>query len=250
MPLNESEIVDIISNYNFGMGEYQIKNYVLKSEVTSYRQIRQSLIELNARRDSILQIEVDQKKRSIKRKKIERDLKTETDELERELMEIDLMEIDKDAEYAEKRLKLQQKESELFLEAIQSTFESEEALIDFLNNPEEERKYWIARMGKQAAMDLLCTGRIGTGNMDAIAMMQEEDQVHVLQVAIQYSSLMGVGINKIQEEMNPHLKRLAESSEKILPTFDGIEKNLNIGLVERLGHGKKSIQSSNQSEDL
>jgi len=161
-----------------------------------------------------------------------------------------LLEIDKDSDYAEKRMKLQQKECKFFVEAIQSIFDSEEELEEFLNNPEEERKYWIARMGKQAAMDLLSTGRISTGNMDSIAMMEESDQVHTLQVAIQYSSLMGVGISKIQEEMNPHLKRLAETSEKILPTFDGIEKNLNIGLVERLGYGKKSIQSSNQSEDL
>ena len=56
MSLNENEIVDIISTQNFGMGDYQIQNFVLKSEVTTYRQIRQSLIELNSRRDSLLQM--------------------------------------------------------------------------------------------------------------------------------------------------------------------------------------------------
>jgi flagellar motor protein MotB len=250
MSLNESEIVDIISNQNFGMGDYQIQNYVLKSEVTNYRQIRQSLLELNARRDSILQMEVDQKRRVIKKKKIERNLETETDELERELLKIDLQEIDKDFEYAQKRIKLQQRECEIFLNSIQSNFKTKEELQEFLGNPEEERKYWIARMGKQAALDILCNGRISTGNMDSIAMMSEEDQVKSLQVAIQYSGLMNVGIAKLQDEMGPYLKKLADNSDKILPTFEGIENNLNIDLVQRLGYGKKSIQSSNQSEDL
>ena len=166
MSLNENEIVDIISTQNFGMGDYQIQNFVLKSEVTTYRQIRQSLIELNARRDSLLQMEVDQKRRVIQRKKIERDLKKETDDLEKELLEIDLQEIYKDFEYAQKRIVLQKKEIKIFLDAIQSKFESKKQLQEFLENPNEERKYWIARMGKQAAMDMLCTGRIGVGNMD------------------------------------------------------------------------------------
>ena len=119
-----------------------------------------------------------------------------------------------------------------------------------MNNPEEERKYWIARMGKQAALDLLSSGRITVGNMDSIAMMSEEDQVQTLKVAIQYSGLMNVGLAKLQQEMIPYLQELEKTSDKILPTFDGIENNLNINLAEKLGYDKKSIQSSNQSEDL
>jgi len=80
--------------------------------------------------------------------------------------------------------------------------------------------------------------------------MPEQDQIQTLKVAIQYSGLMGVGINKLQQEMIPYLKQLEENSDRILPTFDGIEDSLNIGLVEQLSYGKKSIQSSNQSEDL
>jgi len=119
-----------------------------------------------------------------------------------------------------------------------------------MNNPEEERKYWIARMGKQAALDLLASGRITVGNMDSIAMMSEEDQVQTLKVAIQYSGLMNVGLVKLQQEMIPYLQQLEKNSDRILPTFDGIENNLNINLAEKLGYEKKNIQSSNQSEDL
>ena len=197
-----------------------------------------------------MQIEVDQKRRLVKKKKTQRQLENETDVFEKELLEIDLEEIEKDLEYAKKRLVVQKREYDLFLNKITTQFESKEQLESFIQNPEEERKYWIARMGKQAAMDLLSTGRIGVGNMDSISMMCEEDQIQTIKVAIQYSSLMSVGMNKIQEEMHPYIKKLAEKSDKILPTFEGIEENLNISLVEKLSYGKKSIQSSNQSEDL
>ena len=250
MSIQENEILDVISEHNFGMSDYQIQNYVIKSQVTNYRQIKQSLIELNARRDAILQIEVDQKRRKIEKKKIKYDLENSKDQFKKELLEIDLEEVEKDLEYAEKRLLIQKKEYQLFLDLITSQFETKEQLEEYITNPEEERKYWIARMGKQAAIDLLSTGRIGTGNMDSISMMSEVDQVQTLKVAIQYSGLMGVGIAKLQQEMVPYLQQLEKTSDKILPTFEGIEENLNIDLLQKLSYARENVQSSNQSEDL
>jgi hypothetical protein len=250
MSIQENEILDVLSEHNFGMSDYQIQNYVIKSQVTNYRQIKQSLIELNARRDAILQIEVDQKRRKIEKKKIKYDLENSKDQFKKELLEIDLEEVEKDLEYAEKRLLIQKKEYQLFLDLITSQFETKEQLEEYITNPEEERKYWIARMGKQAAIDLLSTGRIGTGNMDSISMMSEVDQVQTLKVAIQYSGLMGVGIAKLQQEMVPYLQQLEKTSDKILPTFEGIEENLNIDLLQKLSYARENVQSSNQSEDL
>lgn len=250
MTIQENEILDILNEHNFGMSNYQIQNYVMRSQVTNYRQVKQSLTELNARRDAILQIEVDQKRRKIKEKKTKFELEKISDEFEKELLEIDLEEIQKDTEYSNKRLLVQKQEYQLFLETITSQFESKEQLENYINDPEQERKYWIARMGKQAAIDLLSSGRIGSGNMDSIAMMSEEDQLQILKVAIQYSGLMGVGIAKLQQEMIPYLQQLEKNSDKILPTFEGIENNLNINLLEQLNNERKSIQSSNQSEDL
>ena len=250
MSIHESEILEVLNENNFGMSEYQIQNYVIKSQVTNYKQVKQSLIELNARRDSLLQTEIDKKRRKIKKEKIEKKIKEENDQFEKQLFEIDLEEVEKDLEYVEKRLLIQKKEYELFLNKITSQFDSKEHLEKYINDPEEERKYWISRMGKQSGLDLLSTGRIGVGNMDSISMMPEEDQIKTLKVAIQYSCLMGVGIGKLQEEMSPYLTKLSQMSDKILPTFEGIEENLNIDLMKKLNYEKKSIQSSNQSEDI
>ena len=119
-------------------------------------------------------------------------------------------------------------------------------------NDEDERKYWVARMGKQAAMDVYCTGRIGIGNLDSIAMMREEDQFATLNVAMQYSGLLNAGIGKIQSQIQPELdKMMMNGSAPRIPTFDNIEDSLNIQLFDKLkgsNNGHKSIQSSNQSE--
>jgi hypothetical protein len=250
MAINENEVLDFLTHYNSGMSDYQIKNYVIKSEVTTYRQIKQTLVELNARQESIENIKIDCEKRKINIEKIKHKLNTTEDEFDKRLLEIDLREEEKNIIFATKKYNIQKQEYNLFLEKITSFFDSKEELQNYMNNPEEERKYWIARMGKQAALDLLSSGRITVGNMDSIAMMSEEDQVQTLKVAIQYSGLMNVGLAKLQQEMIPYLQELEKTSDKILPTFDGIENNLNINLAEKLGYEKKSIQSSNQSEDL
>ena len=67
-------------------------------------------------------------------------------------------------------------------------------------NPEEERKYWIARMGKQAAMDLMTIGKISQGNMDSITMMAIEDQEQTVKIALKYSAIMNNGIANLERK--------------------------------------------------
>ena len=105
-------------------------------------------------------------------------------------------------------------------------------------------------MGKQAAVDVYCTGKIGVGNLDSIAMMREEDQYATLNIAMQYSGLLSAGIGKIQNELKPQLdKMMIDGSAPRIPTFDNVEDNLDLKLYEQLtGNEQKSIQSSDQPE--
>ena len=140
-----------------------------------------------------------------------------------------------------------------FMEYISKNFDSIEELEKAAEYREEdERKYWIARMGKQAAIDIYANGRIGIGNMDSIAMMAEEDQIYAVNIAMQYAGLLNTGISKIQNELKPQLdKLLADGSEARFPTFDRIEDNLNLNLFNKISgktHEQKSLQSPDQSE--
>jgi hypothetical protein len=246
MALTEQDLHQFLDENNSSMSDYQIDHFVLRSQVTNYRQIKQALLELEGRKDGIRQTDVNLRRKKITQEKIQYDIENSTDQFEKKFLEIELEEVTKDIEFIERRLKVQKREHDFFAGKIYSKFNSKEELEQFCDNPEEEHKYWIARMGKQAAIDMISLGRISVGNMDSIAMMSEEDQVQTLKVAIQYSGLMNVGINKLQQEMVPYLKQVENNSDRLLPTFDGIETNLNIKLVDQLQNEKQKFQLTNK----
>ena len=81
----------------------------------------------------------------------------------------------------------------------------------------EERKYWIARMGKQAAMDIISYGRIGSGNMESISMMPEKDQVQALQIAVRFSTMVSGGLDKLNKQLQPELKQYMLGDKVVAP---------------------------------
>ena len=166
-------------------------------------------------------------------------------------MECDLEEWHLDIGRFQIALRQHDNEMEAFMKWVNKTYANFEELKEAsVYDEEEERKYWIARMGKQAALDMYCTGRIGVGNLDSIAMMREEDQYATLNIATQYSGLLTAGIGKIQNEIKPQLdKMMMDGSAPRIPTFDNVEDNLDLKLYEQLtGNEQKSIQSSDQPE--
>jgi hypothetical protein len=65
-------------------------------------------------------------------------------------------------------------------------------------------------------MDMISTGRIGVGNMDAIAGMPEEKQVETLATALQYNQRLSIGMNQINEQVSNELMKLGDD----LPKFN------------------------------
>jgi hypothetical protein len=76
------------------------------------------------------------------------------------------------------------------------------------HNEIEERNYWIARMAKQATMDLMTIGRIGSGNLDSIAMMPIEDQQETIKAALKYNGLLTKGISALEKTAVEELSML------------------------------------------
>lgn len=243
MSIPDEDIIGAIGEVSFAMSDFQMKNFVVRSQLTDYRQIKQVLLELSGRYDVIKQSEIDMEKLIIRRDQIEHKLKDCDDPFDKRLLELDLKAAEKDIAAIKRRRVTQQRDYNFFADIIKDRFKTKEELVKFLENPEEERKYWIARMGKQAAMDIIAMGRVGVANMDSIAMMSEDDQVKVLSVAVQYSGLMSVGMQKLQQQFQPYLQELSDSSNKIIPTFDNIEDNLNVKLLGDLKNDKKILES-------
>ena len=239
------------SNMDYGMTHEQIKNFVVNSHVTDKRKLRQVLVEVERRNHDRKKVVLDKKRKEVEIARLQDRLNITEDPYERQLMEFDIEEYKLDLNKFQVSLHQYDNEMAAFMDWINKNWSSMEEVEKASEYTEEdERKYWIARMGKQAAMDVYTTGKIGTGNLDSIAMMREDDQFATLNVAMQYSGLLSAGISKIQNELRPHLDKLMmDGSSPRIPTMEGIEDSLNLRLYEQItGNEQKSIQSSDQPE--
>jgi hypothetical protein len=239
------------SNMDYGMTHEQIKNFVVNSHVTDKRKLRQVLVEVERRNHDRKKCVLDRKRKETEIERLQARLETVDDPYERKLMELDIEEFELDRNKYNVTLHQYDNELAAFMDWINKHWDSIEEVEKAAEYTEEdERKYWIARMGKQAAIDVYTTGKIGTGNLDSIAMMREDDQFATLNVTMQYAGLLNVSIAKIQNELKPHLDKLMiDGTSTRVPTMEGIEDSLNLKLYDQLaGNEQKSIQSADKSE--
>ena len=239
------------SNMDYGMTHEQIKNFVVNSHVTDKRKLRQVLVEVERRNHDRKKCILDRKRKETEIERLQARLETVDDPYERRLMELDIEEFELDRNKYNVTLHQYDNELAAFMDWINKHWETIEEVEKAAEYTEEdERKYWIARMGKQAAIDVYTTGKIGTGNLDSIAMMREDDQFATLNVTMQYAGLLNVSIAKIQNELKPHLDKLmTDGTSTRVPTMEGIEESLNLKLYDQLtGNEQKSLLSPDKSE--
>ena len=88
-------------------------------------------------------------------------------------------------DYENKNLGRIKNYDEKFLNTIK-----EKKLIDVFDDPELcerlERDYWTLRLAKQTAMDMIAYGRAGVGNMDAVVMLEPDQQLEVMKLACDF----------------------------------------------------------------
>lgn len=245
------EIFELAKKVAIGMSKNQIDDFVIKSHVTGDRQLKQVMLEIENRLHNFEKMKIGKRKSLLAVKIAEDRLTNASNDFEKEEAEIEVDDAKLDLEMWERRINQLQYELNVFVDHIQEHIETIEELETASEwNEEEERKYWIARMGKQAALDLMANGRVGTGNLDSIAMMKQEDQIAILDVASQYSCLMKLSMDKITGRTEKYFKAYAESPDVNIPTFHGIEETMNVPLLDKIKDeiNAKYLQSTDQSE--
>ena len=207
---------------NSGMSEYQCQHFVADSQITPWRKTRQALLELETRYHAYVEIKHSLKKAKVQKKILLREYEEETDELQREILDIDISKNDYDITIWKRKYAQAQKEMQIFLDIVKQNIKDEDE-IDYLTtfNEDDQRTYWVARLGKQAAMDIISYGRIGSGNMESISMMPEEDQVQTLKIAVRFSQMVGTGIDKVSKELQPELKQFQLGDKVVPPKLTG-----------------------------
>lgn len=177
---------------------FKIRHFVGDAQITRYAKYRQIMLELRSREEVIEQtlVTLEKNKAHVDECK-ERILYTESPATKRAL-EWDLTSHVNDVAKTERRLKMAYKERDNFLKILNEMYESGEAylsdgrdmkdsLFDEELSEQLEAEHWVLRLGKQAALDLISYGHIGTGNLEAISMLDEETAIKTLRLAMTYS---------------------------------------------------------------
>jgi hypothetical protein len=215
---DDKELIEFAnSSVDSSVAEFKLKHFVGQSMVTPYHQLKQLFLELRIRQDSYLHIQWEIERKNLEQLVEEQKLKHSKNEIEKKYIEIDLLNIKKDLKRHEDALVSANKEKNRILKIVKDLLNSPDAVLpdgtkimDVFGNEELEekleRQHWITKLAKQASMEMLAYGKIGTGNMDAIAMMSPEDIAECLSLTSDYTVRVGTGMGLLTEKAINDLK--------------------------------------------
>jgi len=205
--MEKQDILKLVESHgSWSMSDFQSRYFVVNSQVTDYRRVRQALLEIETRIAAKKQIIRDSKRSEVKLKIKERELALEKEDLEKELILLDIDQLQYDISVYEKKLRVVEEELDIFVKLVLEIVPNQADLETYKEHNEDlEREYWIYRMAKQASVDMVTTGRIGAGNLDSIAMMEPKDQALTIGSALLNSKKLTMGINKIEEALNNNI---------------------------------------------
>jgi hypothetical protein len=208
--LNEVDrkLLDIAEDISFSLPKFKADNFVGGAQITPYAKLKQWLIELRQREDIVEHLEY-----LLRKKEIEIELEHEkiefiTEPLRKELVVLSIKDMHIDLRKYQRNLKDAYKERQVFIDLVKEFIESDDSklsngmsLMDVFGNQELEDKfekeYWSVRMAKQAMLDMISYGRVGTGNLDSILMMSPEQQKEVMALASSYTVTMDRNITTL-----------------------------------------------------
>jgi len=261
----QKELVERALNAHFLNPKFKMKHFVTNGRLTPYSTIRQYLLELKAMEEATETFEYMLKKLELENEGIRLRLATDIDPIQKNLLQLELLKNEKEYKQNSRRLAQNYIEREQYIQLIEEfkagpdakTPDGKDWITDVLGNMEEENKweqhYWVVRLAKQAAMDLVAYGRIGSGNMEAITQMgpglQEETIALTHDVSLQLEALNNGLRQQVHENLlqnDPNYRSLMHGKRP--EDLNKIEFNVN-DLVPVTEH-KVGNLSTPQNEDL
>ena len=259
MELSDSEKGWIELSYKLegGQTKYQNQNFVVGTQITPFKKVQQALLELQSRDNTRVELQYRLDKNSIDIKKLNRQLKQATDPLDKEMIEVEIEKAYYDRSIWEQKVTICKREIANFTGQLEEMVDKSKGIEYYLDtNEEEDKKYWISRMAKQAACDMISFGHVGTGNMDSIMNLPPDDQIQVLSGAVHHSSLIGAGVEKMRQQMSGSVANIMEGGKFTPPQINGSEITTPEETTPQLSEVKHDIpkekirlQSSNKPKD-
>jgi len=230
----DNKLMEISENMSFALPKYKAYNFVGGAQITPYAKLKQWLLELRGREDAVQHLEYTVRKAELEIQMDEESKEFISDPKRKEMINLTVADKHIDLRKFKRNLKDAYRERQGFIDLIKEFLESEDAilpdgtkLIDVFGNPELEEKYeheyWTIRMAKQAMLDMISYGRIGTGNLDSILMMDPEQQKQVLSLASAYTISIDRNINQLMTQATTNHFTIEESLKNQLK-LDGSNK--------------------------
>ena len=241
------ELMEWADHQYFEQSEFQNKHFVINSHVTPYRQMQQAAMEVQVRYNSLQKITISYKRCLNDIARVTHEMEQEDDPFYKQdkVYELQLLQVDKTVWV--NKINQSKKEIESFVKIIKEKFQDPSDIKGLLEDKElkerEEQKYWIARMARQSATDLMTTGRIQAGNIEALLQMNPEDQAAVVDLALTYSTAVNRSIGGIKTAAEDRVDKMMEGKPPQLFDTNGVLTDYATqNIADRL------LQSADQSE--
>jgi hypothetical protein len=257
----QKSLVGRALNLHFLNPKFKMKHFVTNGQLTPYSTIRQLLLELKVMEEATETFEYMMKKMELEKEGIELRLAVEQDPIQRNLLQLELLKNEKEYKQNKRRLAQNYIEREQYVQLIEEfkagpdakTPDGKDWITEVFGNMEEENKweehYWVVRLAKQAALDLVAYGRIGSGNMEAITQLgdglQEQTLALTHEVSLQLEALSNGLRQDVHDKLlasDPHYRALM--SGKRPEDLNKIEFN-----IENLTPIKEEHGSINNTPD-
>ena len=196
----EQSLVKLALNKEWTNPKFKLRWFVGQAQITPFAKFRQWLLEIKAKEESIENMEYEIAKHEVECERFQRLRDEASDDLDRKLAEIELWNRQRLSYTSKRRIQDWYLERQHLIDLCNEFMASEEAKLpdgsgrtymDVINTAEEdvyEAQYWTNRLAKQAACDMIFYGRINSGNMDAILMMNPEQQAETMALTVNFAT--------------------------------------------------------------
>jgi hypothetical protein len=196
----EQSLVKLALNKEWTNPKFKLRWFVGQAQITPFAKFRQWLLEIKAKEESIENMEYEIAKHEVECERFQRLRDEAIDDLDRKLAEIELWNRQRLSYTSKRRIQDWYLERQHLIDLCNEFMASEEAKLpdgsgrtymDVMNTAEEdvyEAQYWTNRLAKQAACDMIFYGRINSGNMDAILMMNPEQQAETMALTVNFAT--------------------------------------------------------------
>jgi hypothetical protein len=193
----QKDLIAYSLSRDWAMPEFKAKHFVGQAQITPYAIIKQYLLELNSREGAIENLEYETRKLQCQIA-IEIEKRDDAETLgTKSLHEVEIMHLERLLKKNLHKIKDAYTERQIFIKLLDDINNSDEGklpsgelIMDAIRDPAKEeqleKEYWTLRLAKQTALDMIAYGRAGVGNMEAVGMLPEEQQIEVMTLACDY----------------------------------------------------------------